>query len=44
MPATTKPAAFAWIDMYRIADHHITDIWHLEDIAGMLRQLGATPS
>jgi predicted ester cyclase len=43
-PATGAPAQFAWIDMYRIADDHITEIWHLEDIAGLLQQLAAVPA
>lgn len=43
-PATGLTASFAWIDMYRFTDGRITEIWHLEDIAGMLRQLGAAPA
>jgi steroid delta-isomerase-like uncharacterized protein len=43
-PATGRPAAFAWIDLYRIVDDRITEIWHLEDVAGMLQQLGAAPA
>jgi predicted ester cyclase len=43
-PATGAPAQFAWIDMYRIADDYITEIWHLEDIAGLLQQLAAVPA
>jgi len=43
MPPTGKPATFAYMDMYRIANGRITDSWHVEDIAGMLRQLGAMP-
>jgi hypothetical protein len=27
------------VDMYRIASGRITETWHVEDIAGMLRQL-----
>ena len=40
-PATGAPAQFAWIDMYRITDDRITEIWHLEDVAGLLQQLAA---
>jgi predicted ester cyclase len=43
-PATGAPAQFAWIDMYRIAECRITEIWHLEDIAGLLQQLAAAPA
>jgi predicted ester cyclase len=43
-PATGAPAQFAWIDMYRIAEDRITEIWHLEDVAGLLQQLATAPS
>jgi predicted ester cyclase len=43
-PATGASARFAWIDMYRVVDDRITEIWHLEDIAGLLRQLSAPSS
>jgi steroid delta-isomerase-like uncharacterized protein len=43
-PATGAPAQFAWIDMYRIADDRITEIWHLEDIALLQQQLAAAPA
>jgi hypothetical protein len=29
--------------LFRIADGRIAEHWHVADIAGMLRQLGATP-
>ncbi len=44
MPATGKEATFAWMDMYRIEDGEMVEVWHVEDIAGMLQQLGLTPS
>lgn len=40
-PPTGAPAQFTWIDMYRIAENRITEIWHLEDVAGLLQQLTA---
>jgi steroid delta-isomerase-like uncharacterized protein len=40
MPPTGRPADFAYIDVYRFENGRITESWHLEDIAGMLRQLG----
>ena len=42
-PATGKRAAIAYIDIYRIAGGKIVETWHVEDIAGMLRQLGIIP-
>jgi hypothetical protein len=30
------------MDMYRIANSQIVEVWHVEDIAGMLAQLGLT--
>jgi steroid delta-isomerase-like uncharacterized protein len=44
MPATGKRTSFAYMDMYRIVNGRITDVWHVEDIAGMLQQLGLMPS
>jgi steroid delta-isomerase-like uncharacterized protein len=41
MPATGKRVRFAYMDMHRIVDGRIVETWHLEDIAGLLRQLGA---
>src|SRR5262245_6674523 len=40
MPPTGQAASFAYMDRYRIENGRITDSWHVEDIAGMLRQLG----
>jgi steroid delta-isomerase-like uncharacterized protein len=42
-PATGKKVTFAYMDMYRIQNGHITETWHVEDVAGMLQQLGPTP-
>jgi len=35
---------FAVIDIFRCADGMIVEHWQIADIAGMLRQLGATPA
>jgi steroid delta-isomerase-like uncharacterized protein len=43
MPATGKPATFGYIDINRIADGRIAELWHVEDVAGMLQQLGVMP-
>jgi hypothetical protein len=44
LPATGRPATIAWMDLYRVADSRIVEIWHLEDIAGTLQQLGYLPA
>jgi steroid delta-isomerase-like uncharacterized protein len=43
-PATGKQASVAYMDMHRIVNGRIVEIWHLEDIAGMLYQLGLMPA
>jgi predicted ester cyclase len=40
LPPTGRPATIAWMDLYRVANGRIVEIWHLEDIAGALQQLG----
>jgi steroid delta-isomerase-like uncharacterized protein len=41
---TGKTASFAYMDMYAIAHGQIAEVWHVEDLAGMMRQLGLLPS
>jgi predicted ester cyclase len=41
MPGTGKQVSFPYIDIFRIADGQMVEAWHLEDIAGLLRQVGA---
>jgi steroid delta-isomerase-like uncharacterized protein len=43
-PPTGKTASFAYMDMYGIANGQIVEVWHIEDLAGMMRQLGLLPS
>jgi steroid delta-isomerase-like uncharacterized protein len=43
-PPTGKTASFAYMDMYGIANGQIVEVWHVEDLAGMMRQLGTLPS
>jgi steroid delta-isomerase-like uncharacterized protein len=43
MPATNRPVRFGWMDMHRIEGGQIVESWHLEDVAGMLQQLGLMP-
>lgn len=44
IPATGKQVSFPYIDIFRIADGQMVEAWHLEDIAGLLGQVGALPS
>jgi hypothetical protein len=43
MPPTGKAAEFGYIDMYRINGGRITEAWHIEDIAGLMRQIAPSP-
>lgn len=43
-PPTGKSVSFAYMDMYAIAHGQIAEVWHVEDLAGMMRQLGMLPS
>jgi steroid delta-isomerase-like uncharacterized protein len=43
-PPTGKSASFAYMDMYAIAHGQIVEAWHVEDLAGMMRQLGLLPT
>lgn len=36
-----RRVSFAYMDMHRIEDGRIAESWHLEDIAGLLAQVGA---
>jgi steroid delta-isomerase-like uncharacterized protein len=44
VPPTGKSASFAYMDLYAIAHGQIVEVWHVEDLAGMMRQLGLLPS
>lgn len=44
VPPTGKTASFAYMDMYGIANGQIVEVWHVEDLAGMMRQLGMLPA
>jgi steroid delta-isomerase-like uncharacterized protein len=44
IPSTGRHASFPYMDMYRVAGGRIVETWHVEDIAGMLRQLGLAQS
>jgi steroid delta-isomerase-like uncharacterized protein len=43
MAPTGKTYEIEEMHLFRIADGRIAEHWHVADIAGMLRQLGATP-
>jgi steroid delta-isomerase-like uncharacterized protein len=43
-PATGKQATFPYMDLHRILNGQIVEIWHLEDVAGMLYQMGLMPA
>ncbi len=40
VPATGRAIAMTGINIERVVDGRIRDIWHVEDIAGLMRQLG----
>ena len=44
VPPTGRSASFAYMDMYAIANGQIAEVWHVEDLAGMMRQLGLLPT
>ena len=44
VPPTGRSASFAYMDMYAIANGQIAEAWHVEDLAGMMRQLGLLPT
>jgi steroid delta-isomerase-like uncharacterized protein len=37
---SNKPCTLTGIDIYRLADGQIREVWHQQDVLGMLRQLG----
>ena len=44
IPPTGKAVTFWGIDILRIVNGRITDIWHLEDQLNVLQQLGIVPA
>ncbi len=44
LPATGRPVEFAGFDIFRLEDGRFAEVWHLEDMLTMLRQVGAIPS
>jgi steroid delta-isomerase-like uncharacterized protein len=43
LPATHKPFTMTAIDVLRIVDGKIVEVWHQEDLLGLMQQLGAVP-
>jgi steroid delta-isomerase-like uncharacterized protein len=43
-PATGRRVTFPFIDLYRIAGGRIVEVWHVEDVAGLMGQLGLLSS
>jgi steroid delta-isomerase-like uncharacterized protein len=43
IPATGKRAKISTMNAYRIANGKIAEIWHIEDMVGMMAQLGLMP-
>ena len=41
---TGKQVTMAGIDIFRIADGRIVELWGQEDVLGMMQQIGAIPS
>jgi steroid delta-isomerase-like uncharacterized protein len=39
-PATGRRAVFPFMDLFRIVNGRIVETWHVEDVTGMLAQLG----
>ena len=44
MPPTGKPVTMRGCDVCRVRDGRITEIWHYDDVLGLLQQVGAIPT
>ncbi len=44
LPATGKQATMSGINIERVVGGEIAELWHVEDIFGLLQQLGAIPA
>jgi predicted ester cyclase len=43
LPPTGRPVAMTGQEIFRAADGKLAEVWHQEDLPGMLRQLGLEP-
>ncbi len=44
IPPTGKSATFQAMNVYRIANGKIVELWHIENIVSMMQQLGVMPA
>jgi steroid delta-isomerase-like uncharacterized protein len=44
MPPTGKQASIDGIEIFRVAGGKIAEMWHQDDLLGLLQQLGAIPA
>jgi steroid delta-isomerase-like uncharacterized protein len=44
LPPSGKKAVVEGLEMYRLADGKIAEMWHHDDLLGLMQQLGATPA
>ena len=42
-PGSGKPVSWAGINIYRMADDRIAEVWQLADGVGLLQQIGVLP-
>jgi predicted ester cyclase len=43
LPPTGRPVTMTGQEIFRVRDGQLAEIWHQEDVPGMLRQLGLEP-
>jgi predicted ester cyclase len=43
LPATGREVTVRGINIERVRDGRIVETWHVEDIAGLMAQVGASP-
>jgi steroid delta-isomerase-like uncharacterized protein len=44
MPPTGRAVEFSTMNWYRIQGEKIVEVWHIEDLLGMMQQLGLAPT
>ncbi|HKE75860.1 MAG TPA: ester cyclase [Acidimicrobiales bacterium] len=42
-PPTGRRAGFSYVDIFRVEGGKVVEAWHVEDMAGLLAQLGLLP-
>jgi hypothetical protein len=43
LPPTGRPVTMTGQEIFRVADGKLAELWHQEDVPGMLSQLGLEP-